>query len=116
MASPVQLSADNEAHGLYCPECGYDLRGIESPRCPECGQSIDRATLAESRIPWVHRHEIGRFRAYWRTLWLATLRPKRIATDIAAPAHPRDAELFRRLTVLIAALPLCAAAVVIYFL
>jgi len=101
---------------LYCPECGYDLRGIESPRCPECGQAIDRAALRQSQIPWVRRAEIGRIRAYWRTLWLVSLRPKRIATDIAAPAHLRDAELFRRVTVIIASLPLWAGVVVLYFL
>src|SRR5437867_2522049 len=100
---------------LYCPECGYDLHGIESARCPECGQSIDRATLSESRIPWVHRREIGRVRAYWRTLWLAILRPRRIAMDIAAPAHLRDAEMFRRVTVISGSLPLWAIAIVIYY-
>ena len=25
-----------------CPECEYDLRGINPPRCPECGASLER--------------------------------------------------------------------------
>ncbi len=30
-------------HGVsICPECEYDLRGINPPRCPECGTSLDR--------------------------------------------------------------------------
>ena len=26
----------------YCHECGYDLTGTESTRCPECGTPFDR--------------------------------------------------------------------------
>jgi hypothetical protein len=25
-----------------CRRCGYDLRGLPEPRCPECGTSFDR--------------------------------------------------------------------------
>lgn len=31
-----------------CVSCGYDLRGLRSPRCPECGAGFDPAILAES--------------------------------------------------------------------
>ena len=27
-----------------CAACGYDLRGIDSDRCPECGKTIDRTS------------------------------------------------------------------------
>src|ERR1700742_3978798 len=26
-----------------CQKCGYDLRGLESRKCPECGQDFDPA-------------------------------------------------------------------------
>jgi len=26
----------------YCIKCGYDLRGLPEPRCPECGTPFDR--------------------------------------------------------------------------
>ena len=26
-----------ERHGLYCKSCGYNLKGLTEPRCPECG-------------------------------------------------------------------------------
>lgn len=28
--------------GAICSKCDYDLRGISSARCPECGTSLDR--------------------------------------------------------------------------
>lgn len=28
-----------------CPKCGYDLRGITSERCPECGETYREAVL-----------------------------------------------------------------------
>jgi hypothetical protein len=30
-----------ESGGMYCRECGYDLRGLPEPRCPECGNTFD---------------------------------------------------------------------------
>ena len=91
-----------------CPECGYDLRGIPSDRCPECGLQIDREVV--SRIPWVHRARIGRVRAYWRTVWMATFRTDRLAEEVRRPVSLRDGQTFRWVTVLLAWLPLGAAA------
>jgi DNA-directed RNA polymerase subunit RPC12/RpoP len=34
-----ELKAQRRADGL-CTECGYDLRGVPSERCPECGSLI----------------------------------------------------------------------------
>ncbi|CAG0964286.1 hypothetical protein PHYC_00897 [Phycisphaerales bacterium] len=38
-----------------CPGCGYDLRGLTTPRCPECNQLLTlRVRLAEPRIAaWI---------------------------------------------------------------
>jgi hypothetical protein len=33
---PVQRFA-----GLHCPQCGYDVRGLPAPICPECGRAFD---------------------------------------------------------------------------
>jgi hypothetical protein len=100
-------SADAE---LFCPSCGYDLRNIASDRCPECGESIDRKTVAVSLIPWVHRREIGRVRAFLRTVWLAIRRPDAIARECARPVSYRDAQLFRWTVVFIAWLPMAILA------
>jgi hypothetical protein len=91
---------------LFCPECGYNLHGIEeAKRCPECGLAIDREGFGRSRIPWVHRRHVGRVRAYWRTVWMATARPKDLATEAARPVSFGDAQRFRYVTALLAALP-----------
>ena len=35
----------------YCIKCGYDLRGLPEPRCPECGTPFERDVKAESIHP-----------------------------------------------------------------
>ncbi len=35
---------------LYCPECGYNLRGIPEDRCPECGFGYDRGAIRAQSI------------------------------------------------------------------
>gem|GEM_PF-2832980 len=35
----------HEETGEVCLECGYCLRGLTSPRCPECGTPFDAALL-----------------------------------------------------------------------
>ena len=99
-AQPAIASAPGEA--LFCPDCGYDLRGIASERCPECGLTIEREPLGESRVPWSHRRRIGRVRAYWRTVWLATFRTRRLGAEVARPVDYPDAQRFRLVTVLLA--------------
>lgn len=51
--------ADMES-ALPCPLCGYDLRGLTSGRCPECGHAFDPAELraaqrreADRPLPWL---------------------------------------------------------------
>ena len=74
--------------GRACPACGYDLRGSTSDRCPECGVR----PAAASAVPWAHRRRLGVLTALARTVWLATVRPGRLAT--AGLVDPRDARSF----------------------
>jgi len=64
------------ADDLYCPECGYSLRGLTSDRCPECGLRLDFIESAVSLIPWERRRELGRIRAYWQTVLMVLTRTK----------------------------------------
>jgi hypothetical protein len=112
----VTLAADLPPlpEGLYCPDCGYDLRGLTSNRCPECGFSLEPARTPEPQIPWVHRRQIGRFRAYWRTVAAATFRPKRFCLEILRPVSYSDAQRFRWVTILHAYVPLLVAGLVMF--
>ena len=46
------LEIERQRKGL-CPRCGYDLRGLNAARCPECGARLrtQRAWLAQSDRP-----------------------------------------------------------------
>jgi len=43
---------------LICFECGYDLRGTPSDRCPECGQSFDNDSLRERWEDWLRKNNV----------------------------------------------------------
>jgi hypothetical protein len=108
---PAETSED-----LYCPQCGYNVRGVSSERCPECGLALDRADMLHSRLPWTHRKRIGNVRAYWRTLILGTFSTPQLADELARPVSFRDAQLFRFITILIGWAPLAIAATIIAIL
>jgi hypothetical protein len=95
--------------GAVCPECTYDLRGSTSPRCSECGFELQILRTKESQIPWSHRRERGRFRAYWQTVWMVVRWPKRLCLELARPVSFPDSQKFRWLTFLYAYLPILLA-------
>ena len=92
-AGPAEALPLEEA--LPCPECGYDLRGTSSDHCPECGLSIDPATLEQSHLPWTSRQRIGRVRAFCKTAWRVSLHPKQLAQEALRPVSYRDARRFQ---------------------
>lgn len=98
------------ARTVLCPACGYDLRGVDSDRCSECGLVLDRATLDRSGFPWAYREKLGRVRAFLKTVWLVTIDAKSLRNEAAKPQSPGDAAVFRRWVC--AVLALCFAAVV----
>jgi hypothetical protein len=98
----------------FCPGCGYDLRGITSDRCPECGTPFDPNQPTEPQIPWSHRATLGRRRAFWRTVKLATFRTSQFAAEINRPVSFADARSFRRAVVWHAWVPLALTTVVIW--
>jgi hypothetical protein len=93
----------NTPDGLFCPGCGYDLRALSSDRCPECGLTID--PNRNGIIPWESRKSLGRFRSFFRTLRVASFRPTHLALAVSAPVDLRSARLFRRIVIVVAAIP-----------
>lgn len=39
-SEPDLLPAFLASQDVACPGCGYNLRGLREPRCPECGEAI----------------------------------------------------------------------------
>ncbi len=94
---PRALSAD-----AYCPKCDYNLRGLVSNHCPECGYTVTDLNALASLIPWTHRRRIGRWRAYWRTFWMVRRRMAEFCNEIGKPVSFSDAQAYRWTTVLVA--------------
>jgi hypothetical protein len=76
---------------LACPLCGYNLRGLSEPRCPECGCRFRWADLrdpARCAHPFLFEHHPERNGwSFWKTAF-GGLRPVRFWRSLA-PAQPQ---------------------------
>ena len=98
---------------IFCQDCGYNLRALTGERCPECGRSLEGLRSEVSKIPWVHRKEIGRFRAYGKTVWFVMFRQRQFFDEMARPVSYADSQRFRWVTVALAYLPVLACEIVL---
>lgn len=46
---PLRVMSGTPTSAPHCPNCDYNLYGLESPRCPECGLELDAAALSQGR-------------------------------------------------------------------
>src|SRR5690606_9440248 len=63
----LEIIRKHEPTPQHCHHCGYDLRGLPEPRCPECGQPFARR---DQRPDWTcprsgEVHE-GQVTACWK--------------------------------------------------
>ncbi|MCG8408688.1 MAG: hypothetical protein MI923_26080 [Phycisphaerales bacterium] len=98
-------------HDIFCEHCAYNLRGLVSRRCPECGADTRLLRESQSQIPWVYRHKTGRLRAYWKTVWLVGRHGERFCSDIARPVDISHAKRFRLVTILHVYIPILIATI-----
>lgn len=59
----VEWAAINEE--LFCPRCGYNLRGLERGLCPECGLTFEWDDILDPRRrahPYLYEHHDGKRR------------------------------------------------------
>ncbi|MBU0638047.1 MAG: hypothetical protein KKB50_04220 [Planctomycetes bacterium] len=84
---------------VACPCCGYNLRALTTPRCPECGLTFSVAQIRSGvlrwNVPtWLDRcdpwqpHQVV-LRSLWE-LWRGALRPGRLLRqlDLEGPLLP----------------------------
>ena len=108
-------SQPSSVFDLFCQKCGYNLRGNESERCPECGADVDLDALSQPQIPWVYRQARGLFHAYWQTVRLAMFYPRRLHEEMSRDISEDHARKFRRLTFLHVVVPVAVVANGLYF-
>ncbi len=85
---------------LHCPGCGYNLHHTPGEQCPECGYSLVNMRSDVCRIPWEHRRELGRLRAFWQTVWMVTFRKQRFCEEYAHAVSYTDARKFQWVTLM----------------
>ena len=87
-ASPIAGAdqLDVEGEGIYCPICNYNLTGILSGRCPECGSMFHREALLEAQrsnqvtlIPWECPGYMPMLQRLGQTLRICLFKPDRFA-------------------------------------
>lgn len=75
---------------LHCPLCEYNLRGLDQPRCPECGFTFTWAELKlgqEQTHPYLFEHHPKRnIWSFWKTYW-RDCRPRTFWAELS-PAQP----------------------------
>ena len=86
---------------LSCESCGYNLRGLTTHVCPECGSRFYPDAWRTPDIPWLHRRGFGVVRAYWHTAWLIVSGPGAFVTEMQRGRYldEEEAEQFRWFTI-----------------
>lgn len=95
--TPLDSPAD-DAPELICPHCAYNLRGLPTNRCPECGETFDVAEIRARQsdqprdaIPWDHRRSIITFFKTWK---LAAFSPRTLAAGFPNAHHEQNAHSY----------------------
>src|SRR5687768_16859009 len=102
----IQSSMLESDADLLCGPCGYNLRGVDSSRCPVCGAAFDRNHLVSNLIPLEQKRQIGRILAYFRTADAVTRRPRDVAAKASHPVSLKAAKRFTTITVIVVFLSL----------
>src|SRR3954466_3555472 len=92
-----------------CDACGYDLRGIGSDRCPECGRWFDPTGRLASRLPRRGRGFLGASRSYVKTAWRVSRRPGCLGDELERMVEAGAARRFRWISMGVAWVSLAAA-------
>lgn len=101
MGSSEFIGQDNAFQwDTWCIHCSYNLRGLTSDICPECGKDISRLRDPRSRIPWARAKGWRLLPAYWLTVLLSTHNHRRLGEEMVRPVSFAKAQWFRWITIL----------------
>lgn len=78
-------------HGrdVPCPECGYNLRGLQGTECPECGQPVTIGRIKYHRpSPWTGSFVSGALGLICGFLVLLAVWPEVMNWDVARRGEP----------------------------
>jgi hypothetical protein len=95
---------------ITCPLCGYNLRGLTEPRCPECGHQFDWPTLldpTQRTHPYLfENHPYHNVRSFIKTT-LGTMRPARFWRSLhpAQPSRPWRLLVYWLVGLVVSAIP-----------
>jgi hypothetical protein len=97
MRDPGTTPLSHLDEGVFCANCGYDLRARTGDVCPECGADATEV-LAEraADLPWAHRVRVGHVRAFVLTVLVFSFGGRRLREQIGRPVRLRDARQFAR--------------------
>lgn len=122
MAEPKPTSPQvtpTETTDLYCPQCEYNLHGIDSLRCPECGTAIDYEALA--KVCTLERQSlrevfVPQAKNYWQVYWglcaIAWFHPRILAEKMPYRHFASEAHFFNLINKFVASLMVMVAAFV----
>ncbi len=68
----MTYDADNLGGDARCAKCGYSVRGLVSPVCPECGAElhVDGSVLVAVPLGWARLcWHVGRCALFWGIVW-----------------------------------------------
>lgn len=98
-------SSDEE---IYCPICNYNLTGILTGRCPECGSLFDREALIANQqahritlIPWDDPAEKEFCPRFKKTLRICLFDAKRFAFAFSVQPQETRASAFLTLSIVL---------------
>lgn len=113
-SAPMSSTSSLYADDLFCPECGYILRGLTSDRRPERGLDLSFMESELSVIPWEHRREVGLIKAYWKTVWLVNFHSKVFRRAFYQPVRQADSLSFRAVCIGHAFITVALAVIMLY--
>lgn len=111
---PLQTSAphgNSQTHDeeIYCPLCNYNLTGVHSGRCPECGGVFHRESLIAAQktnqitvMPWDDPERMSIIRRFGRTLAICLFNARRFAFAFSVQPQRTRAASFKLVVMLFA--------------